>query len=60
MIQFILSNIKQEWKRHRKIVNPIFNKSWKPELFGECINNLVDAWELEDGNSVKVHDLIQR
>ncbi|KXN72743.1 cytochrome P450, partial [Conidiobolus coronatus NRRL 28638] len=49
-----------EWKRHRKVINPIFNQTWNTELFGECVRDVVSEWEKQAGSEIKVHDIIQR
>ncbi|KXN68196.1 cytochrome P450 [Conidiobolus coronatus NRRL 28638] len=54
-----LSNSK-EWKKHRKIINPIFNQTWSTELFGNCAQDLIDEYEKMAGKDVKIHDKIQR
>ncbi|KXN66521.1 hypothetical protein CONCODRAFT_126715 [Conidiobolus coronatus NRRL 28638] len=56
----VVSNNGDEWKRHRKIINPIFNQTWNTQLFGSCAQDVIDEWTKEDGKDVKVGDLIQR
>ncbi|KXN64685.1 cytochrome P450 [Conidiobolus coronatus NRRL 28638] len=50
----------EEWRKQRKIINPIFNQTWSTELFGTCAQDLIDEWEKMDGKELKVHDKIQR
>ncbi|KXN65195.1 cytochrome P450, partial [Conidiobolus coronatus NRRL 28638] len=49
-----------EWKRQRKIINPIFNQTWSTELFGNCVKDLIEEWDKEEGTEVKISDKIQR
>ncbi|KXN65537.1 cytochrome P450, partial [Conidiobolus coronatus NRRL 28638] len=56
----VLSNNGAEWKRHRKVINPIFNQSWNTELFGECARDVINDWEKHAGGEIKVDDNIQR
>jgi hypothetical protein len=44
----------------RKVMNPIFNQSWKPELFGECFNQVIEEWDKLEGKKILIHDQIQR
>ncbi|KXN66524.1 cytochrome P450, partial [Conidiobolus coronatus NRRL 28638] len=56
----VVTNNGEEWKRHRKVINPIFNQTWNTRLFGSCAQDLIEEWAKEDGKEVKVRDLIQR
>ncbi|KXN66516.1 cytochrome P450 [Conidiobolus coronatus NRRL 28638] len=56
----VVSNNGDEWKRHRKVINPIFTQSWSTQLFGACAHDLINGWEKQVDKDVKVHDLIQR
>ncbi|KXN65535.1 cytochrome P450 [Conidiobolus coronatus NRRL 28638] len=56
----VLSNNGEEWKRHRKVINPIFNQSWNTELFGECVRDVISEWEEQTDKEIKIHDNIQR
>lgn len=40
------------WKRHRKVVNPAFKKSWNPEIFADVAFKLCDQWD----GSIKAHN----
>ncbi|KXN66518.1 cytochrome P450 [Conidiobolus coronatus NRRL 28638] len=43
-----------EWKRHRKVINPIFNQTFSTELFGNCASDLIDEWvKMEGEEAVK-------
>ncbi|KXN70571.1 cytochrome P450 [Conidiobolus coronatus NRRL 28638] len=56
----VISNNGDEWKRHRKVINPIFNQTWNTELFGECVRDVINDWEKHAGGEIKIHDNIQR
>lgn len=53
------------WKRHRKIANPAFHKSWNTDVFGEVsarFGKEVDKLTKEQGidAGIEVHKLLQR
>ncbi|KXN65080.1 cytochrome P450 [Conidiobolus coronatus NRRL 28638] len=50
----------EDWKKQRKVINPIFNQTWSTEIFGKCVQDLIDEWEKMDGKEFKIHDKIQR
>jgi hypothetical protein len=41
-------------------MNPIFNQSWKPELFGGCFYQVIEEWDKLEGKNIDIHDQIQR
>ncbi|KXN66522.1 cytochrome P450 [Conidiobolus coronatus NRRL 28638] len=45
----VLGSVGDEWKRHRKVVNPIFNQSWDTKWKKQCNNS-----------EVNIQDKIQR
>ncbi|KXN65536.1 cytochrome P450, partial [Conidiobolus coronatus NRRL 28638] len=49
----VLRNNGTEWKRHRKVINPIFNQTWNTELFGECARDVINDWEKHAGGEIK-------
>ncbi|KXN68425.1 cytochrome P450 [Conidiobolus coronatus NRRL 28638] len=56
----VISNNGDEWKRHRKVINPIFNQTWNTELFGDCAKDVISEWEKHVGDEIKVRDIIQK
>ncbi|KXN66523.1 cytochrome P450 [Conidiobolus coronatus NRRL 28638] len=56
----VVQNNGDEWKRHRKVINPIFNQTWSTELFGNFAQDLIDEWGKVEGKEVKVQDKVQR
>ncbi|KXN71024.1 cytochrome P450, partial [Conidiobolus coronatus NRRL 28638] len=58
--QQVVATNGEDWKRMRKVMNPMFNQSWKPELFGECFNQVIEEWDKLEGKNVLIHDQIQR
>ncbi|KAI9298315.1 cytochrome P450 [Neoconidiobolus thromboides FSU 785] len=59
-ISNVVSNDKQEWKRHRRIINPAFKKTWPVELFGECANDLIDVIQKNGTKPIVLNDLFSR
>ncbi|RUP11851.1 hypothetical protein BC936DRAFT_139940 [Jimgerdemannia flammicorona] len=54
------------WRRHRRISNPAFHKSWNTDVFGSVTTTLcglLDRLNMDDferENGVDIHDLVQR
>ncbi|KAI9293137.1 cytochrome P450 [Neoconidiobolus thromboides FSU 785] len=55
----IVNNDTLEWKRHRRIINPAFKKSWSTELFGDCTNEFINIIEKKGGQPVEIRTLLQ-
>ncbi|KAI9290867.1 cytochrome P450 [Neoconidiobolus thromboides FSU 785] len=56
----IVTNDNEEWKRHRRIINPAFKKTWPVEIFAKCTNELVEVLEENGTKPIVLHDLFQR
>ncbi|KAI0223656.1 hypothetical protein L0F63_003223 [Massospora cicadina] len=56
----IVSSDGHDWRRHRRIANPAFKKTWSTEMFGGCTEKLTQLIESEIGNPLQVQDLFQR
>ncbi|RKP15838.1 cytochrome P450 [Rozella allomycis CSF55] len=44
----------EEWKRHRRIVNPVFNKGWNTKGFGEKVLKMMSTWEISGHNMIDI------
>ncbi|KAJ9079996.1 hypothetical protein DSO57_1029739 [Entomophthora muscae] len=56
----ILASDGDEWRRHRRIANPAFKKTWSTEKFGACTDDLVALIKSSDLAPLQVQDLFQR
>ncbi|KXN71023.1 hypothetical protein CONCODRAFT_78559 [Conidiobolus coronatus NRRL 28638] len=60
-VQQVVTTNGEDWKRMRNVMNPIFNQSWKPELFGGCrFYQVIEEWDKLEGKNIDIHDQIQR
>ncbi|KAJ9076276.1 hypothetical protein DSO57_1027773 [Entomophthora muscae] len=50
----------EEWRRHRRVANPAFKKTWSTAMFGGCTDNLIDLIKAANGSPLQVHGLFQR
>ncbi|KAJ9056366.1 hypothetical protein DSO57_1033881 [Entomophthora muscae] len=50
----------EEWRRHRKVANPAFKKTWSTDMFGECTENLSELIKASNGSPLMVQGLFQR
>ncbi|ORY01487.1 cytochrome P450 [Basidiobolus meristosporus CBS 931.73] len=55
----IVSANGEEWKRHRRVANPAFHRSWSTSAFGELVTRLIVEIENTHG-SVSVTGMMQR
>ncbi|KAJ9079993.1 hypothetical protein DSO57_1029735 [Entomophthora muscae] len=56
----IVSSDGGEWRRHRRIANPAFKKSWSTDMFGSCAQSMIDLIRAADGAPLRVDGLFQR
>ncbi|KAJ9059274.1 hypothetical protein DSO57_1004255 [Entomophthora muscae] len=47
-----------EWRRHRRVANPAFKKSWPVAIFSECVNDVIARIDA-DGGVVMAQELFQ-
>ncbi|KXN71593.1 cytochrome P450 [Conidiobolus coronatus NRRL 28638] len=50
----------EDWKRMRKLMNPIFHQTWPIDTLSKCTRDVIDIWSQTDGLNVEVHDNIQK
>lgn len=49
------------WRRHRRVYNPAFHKSWSTTIFGEVGDTLIKKMDTSMGGTMKdVYDVMQR
>ncbi|RUP43171.1 cytochrome P450 [Jimgerdemannia flammicorona] len=48
------------WRRHRKVVNPAFHRSWSTQPFGEVTVSLFKQIDKLDGKHIPMEDLMKR
>ncbi|KAJ9049549.1 hypothetical protein DSO57_1023352 [Entomophthora muscae] len=56
----ILLSDGDEWRRHRRIANPAFKKTWSTAMFGDCADKLISLLNKSEGTPVQIQDLFQR
>jgi hypothetical protein len=44
----------------RKLMNPIFHKTWPIDKLSSCARDLIDSWSLTTGKDVEIHENIQK
>ncbi|KAJ9079999.1 hypothetical protein DSO57_1029741 [Entomophthora muscae] len=49
-----------EWRRHRRVANPAFKKTWSTTMFGDCTTNLINLIQSANGAPLQVQGLFQR
>ncbi|KAJ9056367.1 hypothetical protein DSO57_1033882 [Entomophthora muscae] len=49
-----------EWRRHRRIANPAFKKTWSTDMFAGCTQKLINLINQADGAPLQIQDLFQR
>ncbi|KXN71595.1 cytochrome P450 [Conidiobolus coronatus NRRL 28638] len=58
--QQIVNTNGEDWKRMRKLMNPIFHKTWPIDKLSSCARDLIDSWSLTSGENVEIHENIQK
>ncbi|KAI9297468.1 cytochrome P450 [Neoconidiobolus thromboides FSU 785] len=56
----IVSSDKEEWKHHRKAINPAFKKSWNNDIFSQSGYELIDKIESRNGEPTVMHSMFQQ
>ncbi|KAI9292354.1 cytochrome P450 [Neoconidiobolus thromboides FSU 785] len=56
----IVFSDKDEWRHHRRVVNPAFKKTWSIDIFAESGKELIDKIEASNKKQVSIHSMLQR
>jgi cytochrome P450 len=50
----------EDWKRIRKVINPVFKKGWNLDVFSSCAEEVFQKLDGKGAFNVDVDDLVQR
>ncbi|KXN71592.1 cytochrome P450 [Conidiobolus coronatus NRRL 28638] len=50
----------EDWKRMRKLMNPIFHQTWPIQTLSQCTRDVIDSWSQTDGKGIDIRDNIQK
>lgn len=56
----IASTDGDNWRRHRRIANPAFKKTWGNEIFDNCVNEVIEKLTETNSEPIVVHSLFQK